>query len=376
MADIKISQLNQATSYTLSDIVAIVDSGNTATKKIKITNILRNNANIAESVVNTNGIAIATSAGSAGFEALRGTNTTSAVVASTDSYIDSGQNAFIGGGQGCSIQTGAAGHNAIAGCDGVSITGGYNHFIGGSYSGPSITGGEENAILASVGGTQVSGNNNAAIATQGFQIGGNSQKACGAGAEAGGWQGPRYSFAGGGYNLTTTSDNGNDHGALAYNGLTFDGSNNGGYLYKVAGIAVQTCSVEHDISVMMAASGRTTQYSNTTHTDNLYSFGRIQTSTTSGTSISNEQFLTGGGGMVQYTTIGAGNLNLKINGVRNGEVYHWVINNDTGGSVSINSVATDTGFGITDNSANSLTTGRHIFTIVIVDDHIVMEGTH
>ena len=376
MANTKISQLNQQTAYTLNDVVAIVDSGSTETKKINMKDLFRNTDNIIESETNINAIVIASDAYNANFQALRGTNITSAVVGSTESYIEGGQNMFIGGGNGASIQNGAAGHCGIVGCDGVSITGGYNHFIGGSYNGPNITGGEENVILASVGGTQVSGNRNAAIASQGFVIGSNCEKVAGVGVEAGGWNGPRYSFAGGGYSLTTTNDGGNDHGALAYNGLTFDGTNKGGYLYKVAGIAVQTATIEHDISVMIAASGRTTLYDQTTHTDNLYSFGRIQTSTTSGTSISNEQFLTGGAGMVQYTTIGAGNLNLKINDVRNGEVYHWVINNDTGGSVSINSVATNTGFGITDNSANSLTTGRHIYTIVIVDDHIVIEGTH
>ncbi len=376
MADIKISGLNQATAYTLNDIVAIVDSGFAETKKININDLLRNTNNIIESATFTNAISIAADGFSANFQPLRNNSTTSAVVASMESYIDGGQNAFIGGGQGCSIQSGTAGHTGIVGCDGVSITGGYNHFIGGSYNGPSITGGEENVILASVGGTQVGGNRNAAIATQGFVIGGGSEKVAGVGAEAGGWNGPRYSFAGGGYNLTTTNDGGNDHGALAYNGLTFDGTNKGGFLYKVAGIALQDGTIQNDICALVAASGRTTIYDQTLHTDNLYSYGRIQSATNVSTTISNEQFLTGGLGMVQYTDVSAGNLNLKINDVRNGEVYHWVIDNQTGGSVSVNSTATNTGFTITDNSSNTLTTGAHIFTIVVVNNKIIIEGTH
>jgi len=376
MASIKISSLNQATAYTLNDIVAIVDSGFAETKKIQINDLLRNTNNIIESGINTNNIAVAADGFNANFQPLRNSSTTSAVVASMESYIDAGQNAFIGGAQGSSIQSGTAGHTGIIGCDGVSITGGYNHFIGGSYNGPSITGGEENVILASVGGTQVGGNRNAAIASQGFVIGGNSEKTCGAGVEAGGWNGPRYSFAGGGYNLTTNNDGGNDHGALAYNGLTFDGNNKGGFLYKVAGIAVQDGTIQNDITALVAASGRTTIYDQTLHTDNLYSWGRVQTATEVSSTINNEQFLTGGLGMVQYTDVSAGNLNLKINGVRNGEVYHWVIDNQTGGSISVNSIATDTGFTITDNSSNSLTTGAHIFTIVIVNDKIIIEGTH
>lgn len=127
---------------------------------------------------------------------------------------------------------------------------------------------------------------------------------------------------------------------------------------------------------MVAASGRTTQYETTLHTDNLYSFERIQSATNVTTTVSNEQFLTGGEGMVQYTDVSSGNLNLKINGVRNGEVYHWVIDNQTGGSISVNSVATDTGFTITDNSSNSMSSGVHIFTIVVVNNKIIIEGTH
>jgi len=376
MADIKISQLNQAVDYTLNDVIAIVDSGFAETKKINLNDILRNTNNIVESGTFTNAISIAADGFGANFQSIRGSSTTSAVVAGMECYIDNGQNAFIGGAQGSSIQAGAAGHNAIAGCDGVSITGGYNHFIGGSYNGPSIVGGEECVILASVGGTQVSGNRNAAIATQGFVIGGNSEKAAGVGAEAGGWNGPRYSFAGGGYSLNCNNDGGNDHAALAYNGLTFDGTNKGGYLYKVLGGAVQNGTIENDICALIAASGRTTIYDQTLHTDNLYSWGRIQSATNVSTTISNEQFLTGGLGMVQYTDVSAGNLNLKINDVRNGEVYHWVIDNQTGGSVSINSTATNTGFTITDNSSNSLTTGPHIFTIVVVNNKIIIEGTH
>ena len=377
MADIKISALNQATAYTLNDIVAIVDSGFAETKKININDLLRNTNNIVESSTFTNAISIAADGFNANFQSIRGSSTTSAVVASMESYIDGGQNAFIGGGQGCSIQTGAAGHNAIVGSDGVSITGGYNHFIGGSYSGPSIVGGEENVILASVGGTQVGGQRNAAIASQGFVIGGNSEKTCGAGVEAGGWNGPRYSFAGGGYNLTTNNDGGNDHGALAYNGLTFDGNNKGGFLYKVAGIALQDGTIQNDICALIAASGRTTIYDQTLHTDNLYSYGRIQSATNVSSTISNEQFLTGGLGMVQYTDVIAGNLNLKINDVRNGEVYYWAIDNQTGGSISLNSTATNTGFTIAeDTGGGSYGTGVHLFTIAVVNNIIVISHPH
>jgi len=366
MANVKISALPTANEvWNLNEIIPVVNSGSTTTSKRTYGSLFSNH--------------------SGGTYTITATDQTYAIIASASASPNT------------HIRIGGINNVAVISSRGANISSGQMNTIIGSEqdndsSQPHINGGQYNTIIGSKGGVQTNGNHqfisnsvngniyggeyNTLIGTQGFYTGPNCNKASGIGVEAGGWDGPRYAIAAGGYQLTCTNDSGNDHAALAFNGLTFDGTNKGGFLYKVAGIAVQTCTIENDISAMIAASGRTTLYDQTLHTDNLYSYGRIQSATSSGTSISNEQFLTGGGGMVQYTTIGAGNLNLKINGVRNGEVYHWVINNDTGSNVSINSVATDTGFGITDNSANSLTTGRHIFTIVIVDDHIVVEGTH
>ena len=376
MANVKISQLPPQTAYTINDIVAIVDSGNTTTSKIKITELLRNGTNVIESGGITS-IALGTDGNSPNFNVLRNGTLTSAVVGSQESYIDSTGNSFIGGSFNAEIQSGAAGQVAILGSDGAIINGGYNNAIIASYSGPNINGGEENFIAASVGGTQIQGgNNNAIIAAQGFVLNANSNKCVGAGVEAGGWQGPRYAFAGGGYNLTTTSDNGNQHAALAYNGLTFDGSLFGGFLYHCAGMAIESGTVKHNTAALIASSGATTLYDRTLHTDNLYTYGRIQSVTLSSTTVANVQTLSGGLGMVQYTDISAGNLNLQIDDVRNGEVYHWVIDNTTGGSISVNSTATNTGFSITDNTAATMSTGPHTLHIVVVNGLIVIEGTH
>ena len=380
MASIKISQLNLSTAYTLNDVVAIVDSGSTETKKIKINTLLRNGDNIFEGGGITS-IALGTDGDSPSFEVLRNGTLTSAVIGSHGSFIDNTGNSFIGGSFNCEIQSGAAGQVGILGSDGVVINGGYNNAIIASYSGPSINGGEENFIAASVGGSQIQGgNNNAVIASQGFVLGGNSNKCVGAGVEAGGWNGPRYSFAGGGYNLTTTSDNGNQHAALAYNGLTFDGSISSmgsGFLYHCAGMAIESGTIKHNTTALIASSGATTLYDRTLHTDNLYSYGRIQTNTTISSTIANVQTLQGNsGGWTQMTDISSGNLNLQIDDVRNGEVYFWVIDNTSGGSVSVNSTATNTGFTITDNTSATMGTGKHILTIVIVNDNIIIEGTH
>lgn len=376
MANIKISNLPQQTTYTLNDVIAIVDSGSTTTSKININDLLRNGDNVVEGGGITS-IALGTDGNSPGFQVLRNGTLTSAVIGSHGSFIDNTGNSFIGGSFNCEIQSGAAGQVGILGSDGVIINGGYNNAIIASYSGPSINGGEENFIAASVGGSQIQGGaNNAIIASQGFVLGGNSNKCVGAGVEAGGFSGPRYSFAGGGYNLTTTNDNGNQHAALAYNGLTFDGSLQGGFLYHCAGMAIESGTVKHNTAALIASSGATTLYDRTLHSDNFYSYGRIESATNISTTVANVQTLSGGLGMVQYTDISAGNLNLQIDDVRNGEVYHWVIDNTSGGVVNVNSVATNTGFTITDNSTNNLTTGKHIYTIVVVANSIIIEGTH
>lgn len=371
MANTKISALPAAPSYSFTDVLPIVDG--LSTNKIDATLLLRNTSNVVESTTNTNAIAIATDAGSAGFQVLRGTNATSAVIAATDSYIDGGQNHFIGGGQGCSIQTGAAGHSGIVGADGVSITGGYNQFIGGSYNGPSITGGEENSILSSIGGTQVSGNNNAAIGTQGVVVDGS--KTIALGVEGSTQQAGSYVVFGAGYNYQSQINNLSRQGHFAFQNLNVGDGLAG---FDIGGsLATSGATITLQGSAGVSLSNQTTLYNWTLHTDNLYSFGRIQTATEISTSVSNVQTLSGGLGMVQYTDVPAGNMNLAINDVRNGEVYHWVISNDTGGSISINSTSTNTGYAIhQDVGGGSFGTGKHLFTIAVVNNMIVISHPH
>ncbi len=269
MADIKISQLNQAVSYTLNDIVAIVDSGNTETKKININDLLRNTDNVVESTTNTNGIMLATDAYSGGFQVLRGSNTTSAVVASTESYIEGGQNHFVGGGNNVSIQIGAAGHGAIVGSDTVSITGGYNHLIAGSYNGPSITGGEECVILASVGSSRLSGNNNALVGTQGVVVDGTMS--VGLACEGSTQQAGNHFLFGGGYNLQGQINNLINQGHFGYKNLNVGDGISG---FNVGGsLGTEDCTVDKTRSVMVAASGHSTLYETTLHTGAIHNFG-------------------------------------------------------------------------------------------------------
>lgn len=365
MASTKISQLPATTAITQTDIAAVVDNGFTTTSKITKSNLFRAKGGSVStgSVANGSSDLLATDSSE-----IRNNSTTSAVVASYGSYIDDGQNHFIGGANGCSIQTGAAGHGAIVGSDSVSITGGYNNLIGGSYNGPNISGGEENVILASFGGCAIQGGgNNFIAAAQGFVMGSNSYKNAGIAAEAGGWAGPRFSFAGGGYNLTSNSANGNQLAGLAYNGLTFDSL--GSYIYHSAGVAVESGTINKTTSALIASSGKTTQYDYTLHTDNTYVWGHQTHPNTITTTISNVQYFNADNGMVQYCDVSAGNLNLTFENIRNGEVYDWIIDNTSGGSISLNSVAYPIGFSSSHNiSGGGVSVGPNMFRIVVIND--------
>lgn len=375
MSNIKLSALPEisSTGLTTNTIFASVDSGSTTTSKVSLGNLFRNDTSLIndENPGNYNVfIAGGSSTNSPTFGSeFRGNTRNSLIVGNgvinnaTDSAVINSVEAS--GGNWTGIDGGSV--HFVASAFRSRITGGQECFIGGSQD-ANINNVYDGGIIGCAGSTM-----NGGPAFMGGNQGGtiNSNRAVMLGSESS----TLNSNMSGIYNSYATTAAGNLYQVSlgSFQG-TIDSVGGAGENMLLLGTRDTTNNNQGDS--MITTSGRTSIYDRTLHTDNLYSFGRIQTSTSSGTSINNEQFLTGGLGMVQYTTIDAGNLNLKINDVRNGEVYHWVINNDTGGSVSVNSVATNTGFSITDNSANSVSTGRHIFTIVIVDDHIVIEGNH
>jgi len=273
MASIRISQLPQYTDQIISvEKIPLVLSGNVATNYVETKNLFGNTNITPTSLNDVNAMSfVAASNNSA--------------VSFTDTGNLAGGRAFIasnGGSINGAWRSGFIGTDGgnISGAGGDWIIGSFNSNIYGGYyntimssEGPNILAGAWNSIIASYGGSEIQGGDNNFIAgSQGFVLGGNSAKCAGVGVEAGGWNGPRFSFAGGGYNLTTTNDNGNDHFAGAYNGLTFDGTAKGGYLYKVAGLAIQDGTVSNDISALIASSGRTTLYDQTLHTDNIHTF--------------------------------------------------------------------------------------------------------
>lgn len=376
MADVKISALPSidATGLTINTVVASVDSGSTTTSKVTYGDFLQNTSLIADkSTGDKHNIFI--SAGSpfnsptVGAE-FRGT-TYNSTIAAGNGVINNSRDSMIVASQ------------EAAGGNFVKIENAGSSFMAAAFR-AQISGGEQSAIIASQD-SDINAYNAVALGTTG-SVDINNGPVIVAGSQGGTINGNRVCHIG----SEAGTINSNTAGMINSYACTIDGNlyntaiatyigtidNLGGAMENSVHIGTRDSDIDHMRAQMIGTSGRTSQYSATTHTENLYSYGRIQTSTVSGGSVSNVQTLVGGSGMVQYCAVGAGNLNLAINGVRNGEVYHWVINNDTGSSVSVNSTSTDTGFTITDNTSNSVSTGLHIFTIVVVEDNIVLEGTH
>lgn len=374
MASIRISQLPQYTDQIISvEKIPLVISGNVATNYVETKNLFGNTNITPTSLNDVNAMSFVAASNNSAVSFTDTGNLAGgrAFIASNGGSINGAWRSGYIGTDGGNI-SGAGGDWIIASANSNIYGGYYNTII--SSENPNILAGAWNSIIASYGGSEIQGGDtNFIAASQGFVLGSNSNKCAGVGVEAGGWNGPRFSFAGGGYNLTTTNDGGNDHFAGAYNGLTFDGTAKGGYLYKVAGIAVQDGTVSNDISALIASSGRTTLYDQTLHTDNTYVWGHETHPNTITTTIANVQYFNANLGMVQYCDVAAGNLNLDFQNVRNGEMYRWVINNTSGGVINLNSVAVPVGFTYVDDTASgNYGTGFHTFYITVINDYVVV----
>ena len=331
MANTKISALSPASSYTFTDVLPIVDG--LSTLKIDATTLLRNTSNVAESTTNTNAIAIATD-GSLGFNVLRGSNTTSAVVASNNSYIDGGQNHFLGGTQSCEIQSGAAGHGGIVGADGCIISGGYNNFIGGSYQGGTITGGEENTILSSIGGTQVGGNNNSAIGVQGVTIDGS--KTVMIGVEGSTQQAGTYLAIGGGYNYQGQINNLTRQGHFGFQNLNVGDGLSG---FDCGGsLATSGATVDREGATAISVANETTIHNWTAHVGGLHNFGPRSVKVTDVGNVSGTVDVDGSLGEAFIMTL-TGNSQPNFVNLRSGQKFVFSIYNDgshsvTGGTIN------------------------------------------
>jgi len=377
MANAKISQLPVQTLVDDSDIIAIVDSGQTTTSQITLERLFQATGSTITRTLDTNNDVIIASSNSTinDTSTERGDN---AIIASTSSTIEKNQGArtaIIASNEvRISNDAGEGSMNAIIASynSDTEIEGGFANTMISSNNGAKIIRGEKNTIISATGGLIQYGSNNALIGTNGVLIN-SSFNSVALGSEGGTISNHRYVVVAGHY-VYNEADSGNQ--CLVAAGEQNTLSSRGGFASWKSIISASGSTSQDEGAAMVSSLNRASLYPWTLHTSNLYSFGRIQSETLVSATVANVQTLSGGLGMVQFTDVTGGNLNLQIDDVRNGEVYHWVIDNATGGSVSVNSTATNTGFAITDNTSATMGTGPHTLHIVVVNSKIVIEGTH
>ena len=359
MADVKISALPTANEqWNLNELVAVVNSGNTTTSKRTYGSLFSNHSGGTYTITATDQTwaVIASASNSPNTHIRIGGINNAAVIASRGANITSGQ------------------MNTIIGCeqnsdsDQPTINGGQYNTLIGSKGGVSTSG--NYGIIAASQGCQINGGeNNAIIAGNSFSLGSNSYKVGAIGVEAGGWNGPRYAFAGGGYSLNTNNDQGNDHAALAYNGLTFDGNAKGGFLYKVLGAAVQSGTIQNDIAALIASSGQTTEYDQTLHTDHIFSFLGEGTKWRDGGNVSGSINVDLSQGSLYSFTITGNLTTISLDNTRIGGMYEfWVYNS---GSFTISTIVLDGGTSncfAKSGSVNPTNSGYTFYRLRVVDD--------
>ena len=371
MANIKISALPSQTATTTQDIVAIVDSGYTTTSKITLQDLFKNGALIAD---------LSTSAdkhnffGAAGIDAnspsvgaeFRG-NTYGAAIIAGNGYIQDSNSSFMaatleaGGGNSVYISNGSQ-HSILSsfrcrieGGERSAIIANEDGFINNAYNG---------AIIGNVGGTIYNGpsllagsqgctiysNRAVVLASEGMNM--NSNMSASIASYGGTINGNLYQVSLGTYVPTFT--------------------NPGGYENMIQ-IGARESEVGHQRASMISTSGRTSQYEGTAHFDGTYVWGHETHPNTQTTTISNIQYFNADNGMIQYCDVAAGNLNFEFQNVRNGEMYRWVIDNTSGGIISLNSVAVPVGFTyVDDTTGGNYSTGIHTFYISVIKDLVIV----
>ena len=271
MANVKISNLPLQTGTTTLDLLAIVDSGLTQTAKVDIQTLFRaSGSTITQSNGGHNNIILGASSSSI-------TDTSSeagdnAILASTNSTINKNQGAraaIIASNQG--IINNNAGEGAM-------------NMIGASYNNSTIEGGFANAMLASTGGYIVRGERNiylgssgggidyagntALIASNSFSMN-NTFNSTALSAEIGTISNHRYTMVGAHY-IYNESDGGNQCVMLGGENNTF--SSRGGFASFKSGISVKGSTIQDEGASLISASGRSSNYAWTLHTDNIHTY--------------------------------------------------------------------------------------------------------
>lgn len=271
MANVKISQLPTQTATTVQDILAIVDSGLTTTSKIDIQTLFRaSGSSITQSIGSHNNIILGASSSS--ITDTSGEAGDNAIIASTSSTISKNQGART-----AIIASNQASINNNAGE-------GAMNFIAASYNNSEIQGGFSNAMIAATGGYIVRGERNAYLASSGGGIDyagntaliaansfsmNNTFNSTAISSESGTISNHRYTIVGAHYQYSE-SDGGNQCIMLGGENNSF--SSRGGFKSWKSGLSVKGCTIQDEGAAMISASGRSTNYDWTLHTDNIHTF--------------------------------------------------------------------------------------------------------
>jgi hypothetical protein len=376
MANIKISQLNQATAYTLNDVVAIVDSGSTETKKINIQDLF-SSINSTRTESNNNNMILA----SRDTELLdrspassTGSQGNNAIIASANSALRSNAN------DGCNFILGTKDSTID-----VESEGAFNSIIS-SYGQNQITRGYAASIISSngcltqdynenlsiIGSTNITAQNlfnTTIMSSQGYVVN-NCRRSALIGVEGGSMNNVNNFVLLGGYIANATNVSGEFFFGASFNDLTFD--TGGNFRKGLSAISTDGCQVENEWSSLIAASGKTTLYDYTLHTENLHAYGTISRDVAAGGNVSGTTSVDLSNNSI-FTFSITGNLtSVDFTNWREGGIYTFFVENT--GSFTISTMTISGGGSVyaKGGSFNPTSNGFTKYTGIVINGNMIL----
>ena len=372
MASTKISQLPLQTATTTNDVVAIVDSGNTTTSKIDLQTLFRaSGSTINQTSSSQNNLILASSQSTITDTASPGGTGDNAIIASTSATIDKNQGgraAIIASNEvRVSNDNGEGAMNAIIASYGstTEVEGGFANTIISSKGGSFIQRGENNTIISGQGPQIYGGGNQVSLATNSWNMsyGYNNLVAC---SESGTMGNHRYTAVIGNYQFGE-SDSGNQCFVAAGENTRLE--SRGGFASWKSMISVKDSTCQDEGASMISASGRSSNYPWTLHSDYTYSYKGEATEWRDGGNVSGSFSVDLSTGSLWSFTIGGNIGTIQLDNTRKGGVYEfWVYNS---GSYSITSMNLDGGSGnvfVKSGSINPTNNGYTYYRLRVVDN--------
>lgn len=369
MSNVKISALPQilATGTTWNDVLPTSDSGSSVTSKVTLADLMKNGSLVADK--STGYLNFFAAAGidanspTVGAE-FRGSSFGTAIIAG-NGYINNSNSSFM------AATLEAAGGNS------VYIDNGSQHVLMGSFR-SYMSGGERSAIIACEN-TEISNAYNAvAIGCSGNQYI---------------YQGPSLAAASQGVSINANraaiiasegmSLNSNMSAVIASYGGTVNGNlyqvslgafqptftDPGGYENMIQ-IGTRDTTVQHQRASMISTSGRTSQYSGTTHVDNIHIFGTESKMTITGLTASGAVTVDLSTGSVFEFEMTGNISSITFTNWREGGMYEFVVYNNASWTITASGVTLDGTSGTVASKGGSLnpTNGeRTLYRMLIVN---------